>query len=207
MSDENKDKINDLLEAIENAQSNLSRAKQLISELGLGDIEEISKKAEGLDFMENNKNEKIVEGVFDGQNMIGPDGEKYTIPANYASKSKLVEGDILKLTISDDGSFVYKQIGPVERKRVTGALVKDEETGDFKMVAGGKSYKLILASVTYFKGEPGDEVIGLTTEEGSSKWAAVENIIKEGSEENKKLLEDGTDAELDIGVDIQLEDK
>ncbi|MFH1536835.1 MAG: hypothetical protein ABID45_02505 [Patescibacteria group bacterium] len=203
MSDENKDKIIDLLEAIENAQANLSRAKQIIPELGLGEIDEFVKKAEGLGMMENSKDEKIVEGVFDGQNMIGSDGEKFTIPANYASKSKLVEGDILKLTIANDGSFVYKQIGPVERKRVTGALVKDDETGDFKMVAKGKSYKLILASVTYFKGEPGDEVIGLTPIEDGSKWAAVENIIKEGEE--KPLLEDGTDAELDIGVDIQLD--
>ena len=47
-----------------------------------------------------------MEGVFDGQNMMGPDGKKYPVPANYASKSKLVEGDVLKLTISDDGSFI-----------------------------------------------------------------------------------------------------
>ena len=42
---------------------------------------------------------RVVEGVFNGQNMIGGDGEEYPIPANYSSKSKLVEGDILKLTI------------------------------------------------------------------------------------------------------------
>ena len=52
----------------------------------------------------------IVEGVFNGQIMIGPDGKQYSVPANYASKSKLVEGDILKLTIDKDGSFIFKQI-------------------------------------------------------------------------------------------------
>jgi len=30
---------------------------------------------------------KIVEGVFDGQNMLGSDGKNYPVPANYASKS------------------------------------------------------------------------------------------------------------------------
>src|SRR3989344_9662515 len=50
---------------------------------------------------------KVIEGVFDGQNMIGPDGKTYPVPANYASKSKLVQGDILKLTIADDGTFIY----------------------------------------------------------------------------------------------------
>ncbi len=35
---------------------------------------------------------KIIEGVFDGQMMLSPDG-KSTQSANYASKSKLVEGD------------------------------------------------------------------------------------------------------------------
>ncbi|MEJ0073033.1 MAG: hypothetical protein WDN27_03050 [Candidatus Saccharibacteria bacterium] len=44
------------------------------------------------------------------------------MPANYASKSKLVQGDILKLTIADDGAFLYKQIGPIARKQVVGAL-------------------------------------------------------------------------------------
>ena len=56
---------------------------------------------------------KVIEGVFDGQTMHDADGKAYPVPANYASKSKLVEGDILKLTIADDGSFIYKQIGPV----------------------------------------------------------------------------------------------
>ena len=35
---------------------------------------------------------RVVEGVFDGQNMVGSDGKIYSVPPNYASKSKLVEG-------------------------------------------------------------------------------------------------------------------
>ena len=109
--------------------------------------------------------------------MVGNDNKQYTIPANYASKSKLVEGDILKLTIDGSGNFVYKQIGPVERDRLVGTLVKDE--GDeYIVMVDKKVYKVILASVTYFKGDEGDEVIILVPKSTDSQFAAVENIIK-----------------------------
>ena len=125
--------------------------------------------------------ERVIEGVFDGQKMIGPDGKQYSIPANYISKSKLVEGDILKLTIDEYGNFVYKQIGPVERERLVGKLVKDEATGEYIVMVNGKkgrTYKVIMASVTYFKGTEGDEVVILVPKGTDSQWSAIENIIK-----------------------------
>src|SRR3989344_1091756 len=64
----------------------------------------------------------IVEGVFDGEEMIDAVGKKYPVPQNYASKSKIVPGDKLKLTITPDGTFIFKQIGPVDRKRVVGTI-------------------------------------------------------------------------------------
>jgi len=73
----------------------------------------------------SNKDEnigKVIEGVFDGQNMVGSDAKTYPVPANYASKSKLVQGDILKLTIAEDGAFLYKQIGPIPRKQIVGVF-------------------------------------------------------------------------------------
>jgi hypothetical protein len=91
-----------------------------------------------------------------------------------------VEGDVLKLTISDDGSFIYKQIGPVERKKMLGILMLDDK-GDFRVMAEGKPYKVLLASLTYFKSEPGDEVTIIVPEEHDSDWAAVENVIKKGA--------------------------
>lgn len=123
----------------------------------------------------------IVEGVFDGQVMIGPDGKKYSVPANYASKSKLVEGDLLKLTISPDGSFIFKQISPVDRKRVVGHLVKDKEMDQYVVLSEDRVYKILMASITYFKGEEGDEVVILVPKDSDSSWAAVENIIKQAN--------------------------
>jgi hypothetical protein len=138
---------------------------------------EIVKKAQTLNVSEGGK---IIEGVFDGQNMIGPDGKQYPVPANYASKSKLVEGDVLKLTIAEDGSFIYKQIGPIERRKVLGILVQDEK-GDYRVVAEGKPFKVLLASLTYFKSEPGDQVTIVVPKDKDAEWGAVENVIKAGS--------------------------
>ncbi|MBN1325465.1 hypothetical protein JW977_00580 [Candidatus Falkowbacteria bacterium] len=121
--------------------------------------------------------ERIIEGVFDGEKMIAYDGQIYTIPPNYASKSKLVEGDILKLTITKRGDFLYKQIGPIDRKRLIGELLLDK-SGNYQVLSEKKKYKVLPASVTYFKGQPGDEAIILVPKEAPSKWAAVENIVK-----------------------------
>ena len=118
---------------------------------------------------------KVIEGVFDGENMIGKDGRKYPVPPNYASKSKLVPGDKLKLTIASDGTFIYKQIGPVERTKLVGVL--EEDNGKFKVLAEGKYYSVLLASVTYFKAKPGDKLSIIVPEGQESDWAAVENLI------------------------------
>lgn len=146
---------------------------------------------------------KIIEGVFDGQNMMGPDGKKYPVPANYASKSKLVEGDVLKLTIADDGSFIYKQIGPVERVKKLGML-SQTENGEYRVVVDGKSYRILLASLTYFKAEPGDEVTIVVPQNGDTEWAAVENVIKaDGSSVEApgepKAGTDDIDRDLELG--------
>ena len=142
--------------------------EELVSRTRSGDHELIGPANEG----------KILEGVFDGQQMIGSDGKQYSVPPNYASKSKLVEGDILKLTIAPNGTFLFKQIGPIELSRVMGVLTQDENTSDWKAVANGKKYNILTASVTFFKGVPGDDIVVLVPKNAPSRWAAVENVIK-----------------------------
>ncbi len=119
---------------------------------------------------------RVLEGVFDGQNMVGSDGKTYPVPANYASKSKLVQGDILKLTIGDDGAFLYKQIGPIPRKQVVGVLVQKE--GHYFVEVGERSYRVLLASVTYFKAKPGDQIsVNVPEDDADSEWAAIEAAL------------------------------
>lgn len=167
---------------IESAERNLQSAKQLLREI-LGGTPASPRSMLGGEMAARpatvtlGGGGKVIEGTFDGQNMTGPDGKQYPVPANYASKSKLVEGDILKLTIAEDGSFIYKQIGPIERKKILGILMQDER-GDFRVLAEGKPFRVLLASLTYFKAEPGDEVTIIVPQTGDAVWAAVENVIK-----------------------------
>jgi hypothetical protein len=46
------------------------------------------------------------------------------------------------------------------------------------VVADDKRWNVLKASVTYFKGEPGDDAVVLVPKDAPAKWAAVENIIK-----------------------------
>jgi len=167
-----------IAQMIESAEKNIQSARQLLREMmggGKGsDTSEFAKRAQVLSISEGGK---VIEGMFDGQNMVGPDGKQYPVPANYASKSKLVEGDVLKLTIAEDGSFIYKQIGPIERRKILGSLLQDEK-GDYRVLAEGKSYRVLLASLTYFKSEPGDQVTIVLPKDKDATWGAVENVIK-----------------------------
>ncbi len=149
------------------AETSLAAAKELLISLVGEDEDDSDKTAPPIG--------KVIEGVFDGQNMIGPDGKTYPVPANYASKSKLVQGDILKLTIADDGTFIYKQIGPVPRKKVIGNLT--QKNGHYYVEVEGKEYRVLLASVTYFKAQPGDQVTVVVPEDDTAEWAAIEAAI------------------------------
>lgn len=157
---------------IQEAETNLAAAKELLISIVGDDGTVITPKAAPGDDVTG----KVVEGIFDGQRMAGPDGKEYPVPANYASKSKLVEGDILKLTIADDGSFIYKQIGPVERKQIIGTLAQHD--GSYYVEANGKEYRILLASVTYFKLAIGDQVtIVVPVDNPDAEWAAVEAAL------------------------------
>lgn len=118
---------------------------------------------------------RVIEGVFDGQNMMDGRGQTYPVPANYASKSKLVEGDGMKLTITDEGKFIYKQIAPIPRRTALGLLI--QEDGQYKVLAEGKSLRVLLASVTFYRAEVGDQVTVLLPQTGEAKWGAVEAVI------------------------------
>jgi len=185
-----------IAQMIDSAEKNIQSAKQLLREMMGGpatkaNLANLADKAVSLGISEGGK---VIEGVFDGQNMIGPDKKQYPVPANYASKSKLIEGDVLKLTISEDGSFIYKQIGPMERKKMLGILLVDEK-GDFKVLAEGKTFKVLLASLTYFKAEAGDEVTVVVPEGQNAEWAAVENVIKKANATSSTDVELGTEGE------------
>lgn len=171
-----------LKEMLDSAESNLRSARQIISELvgGTGNSKTQYTKQAAAIKPSGEKEASVIEGVFDGQNMIGPDGKSYPVPANYASKSKLVPGDVLKLTIAEDGAFLYKQIGPVERKRIIGPLIYED--GQYRVLTNGKAYKVLLASITYYHAEVGDQVTLIVPEFEESEWGAIDNVLPKTGE-------------------------
>ena len=181
MSEEQNQNKNETLKKILSSMQN-----QLTAALSLLDVDtkmvenmdEFVKSQPGSENAIESAGFKVVEGVFDGENMVGSDGRKYNVPPNYASKSKLIEGDLMKLTIKPNGAFLFKQIGPIERERKVGQLAHDSDTGEYGALVGAKLYRILKASVSYYKGNIGDEVILLVPKNNPSKWAAVDNIIK-----------------------------
>ena len=186
MEESKQNKIVLLRQMIENAERNITAAKQIILQLDGG----LKKSVKDL------KMNQIIEGSFDGEKMISLDGKSYPVPANYASKSKLVEGDLLKLSITEDGLFLYKQISPIERRKIIG-IVMSGNNDKYYVLSEGKKYKVLLASLTYFKAEKGNEVTLVVPKEKISEWAAVEAVM-DNAENNS--------GNLDLGIDNMADD-
>ncbi len=185
-----QDLLQKLSESIASANSSVQAAEKIMqmlaSELGVESdsltvrMEEIVSKQRETHIYDDDE-KKIIEGVFDGQNMIDPEDNTYPVPANYASKSKLIEGDGLKLMIQPNGAFIYKQISPTARKLITGPLVLDGS--QYQVLSEGKTYNVLYASVTFFRAHVGDEVTIVVPADKPSRWAAIENVLPEGGAE------------------------
>jgi hypothetical protein len=155
---------------LDSAESNIRAARNLLFSREL--TEKVNKLAADDDSTDS------IEGVFDGEFMIGQNKKRYPVHANYASKSKLLPGDVLKLTISENGSFLFKQIGPIRRKQVVGKLESADNNRYFVTLEGNK-YRISAASVSYFKAKVNDSLTILIPEDAPSEWAAVENLIED----------------------------
>lgn len=189
-------------ELIDSATNSLKTARNMLADLtGVQDVARQKFAARASAVSMGSVTGKVVEGVFDGQNMVDSDGQTYPVPANYASKSKLVEADGMKLTITEDGKFIYKQIRPVDRRTVVGALI--QEDGQYKVLAEGKTYRVLLASVTFYRAEVGDQVTIILPKDGDAHWGAVENVIPRHVSEAavRSFVRGGEDGELTPSVD------
>lgn len=166
-------KLSQIRKLLQEAEEKIQAAKRVLFE------QVYQEKAEKLEICQRGPN-IIVEGIFNGEEMMDKTGKKYAVPANYCSKSKLVSGDSLKLTIASDGSYIFKQIGPVDRKRLTGKITKKGD--EWQISAEGKKYRCLQAAATYFKAKVGDKITIILPRTGESEWAAIENILEKGGE-------------------------
>lgn len=163
---------------IHNMRRQLDGLERILLEAETLEPEELEALLKGARLENQTVQSRFVDGVFNGEEMIGEDGQVYSVPHNYASKSKLVEGDLLRLIIADGGKFIFKQKGPIERERTVGMLVREEQTDGWCVVADGRKFCVLPAAVSFHRGEAGDDVVVLLPKNAPSKWAAVENIIK-----------------------------
>lgn len=145
----------------------------------LNQIEKVQNAIENLeqeDRRTHYQNIPGTEGVFDGQYLVAQDGRKTEVPANYAAKSKLVYGDILKV-FTDSGRQIFKQIDRVERKKIEGVLAKKE--GKWYLLADSGSYKISDASAEYNKAELNDRASALIPAENPKvSFASLDVVFK-----------------------------
>ena len=173
----NANKIDLIRQALSASESSIKLARQLLSEVESGGKGDKPKAKEMPGTV----------GVFEGETMTTQNGEKYSVPENYASKSILVVGDTLKL-VEDGGKKRFKQIEHVKRHKTTGIIAKKE--GKWTAVTSEGSYKILPASVEHFKGDVGDEVlVQLPANNLQTPWAAVEKVTKKDGEVQEKKSE------------------
>lgn len=120
---------------------------------------------------------KIVEWIFDGTFMVWADWNKYPVPTNYSSKSKLIQWDWLKCTILKDGTLKYKVINQIERKFLKWTLIKSQNW-QVVVVAWDRQFRLNQAAVTYYGGEIWDDATIIVPAQSDSDFWAIELVVK-----------------------------
>lgn len=175
----NKNQIQAIKDFIITAEKSLKNAKKLLNDLIKDNDLDLNKTIDldtsGLHSY-NSEDSKIIEWVFTGEEMYGVDGDKYPIPANYASKSKMVQWDKLKLTISWNWKMLYKQIKPIERETTTWLLTKNK--WKYQAVADWKTYDLLTAAVTHCWANIWDNLALIIPKWKDATFAAIDSVIK-----------------------------
>jgi len=64
----------------------------------------------------------------------------------------------------------------VARKQLVGTLIL--ENGHYFIDTGSKRFRVLLASVTYFKAKPNDQIsVNVPEDDSTTEWAAIEAAL------------------------------
>ena len=172
-------------QALAAAQASIELSKQLLAELMGVPVPTVANPIKVMKAPERASSMSVpgTTGTYDGENMVTASGQKYPVPANYASKTVLVFGDTLKMVDSlnslDSGASgkaplkLFKQIERVKRQRVTGVLTQ-KDNGWYLTNSDG-SYKVLEAAVKHYGLNVGDSVMAvLPKDNAQSTFAALE---------------------------------
>jgi len=167
--------IHALQELISTAERSLHHAKNLMTQIsGKKVLPQVEPDMAGLHAYKHGKS-KVIEGVFTGKDMLGVDKKTYPVPANYASKSKIIEGSKLKMTIKADGSYQYKIIDEIDFDTTTGTLIKEADT--FIIISQQGIYQVLPASVTYLQAHVGDRVAIRIPRGIKATYATIDTLV------------------------------
>jgi hypothetical protein len=173
MQDENK--IKALRDLIHSAQNSINSAKKILNTLLWEESDEYPDiDASWLSSYQSGELQ-IVEGVFTGEAMLGPDGSTYPVPQNYASKSLLVQGSKLKAIIEPNGRIKYKIIGEIPFETKVGIITRNGEK--YQINTDDRSYHVLMAAITFHKCEVWDTVSIRVPEWKDATYAVIEAII------------------------------
>jgi hypothetical protein len=185
-------KIQSALSMVEIAESNLKNLRQNLLQI----LEENGQKANYSTLPAHKSRDEqtvateVVEGNFDGENMVGDNGQVYLVPQNYASKSQLVIGDRMKWLLTSDRE-IYKLIAPVERERVSGIFSMDGDNYAVIVENIKNPVRILKASATFaIKNQGlsvGDEVVILIPKNATPTWGALVSVVKKNKVEVETL--------------------
>lgn len=127
---------------------------------------------------------EVVEGYFDGENMIGDNGKSYPVPPNYASKTQLIIGDRMKRILTTTRES-FKLIKPAERQRVVGTFQIDPQQDLYYVDVDGfdQPVRILKASATFamknLSLQLGDRVAIIVPKDSTPLWGALSSVVTE----------------------------
>jgi hypothetical protein len=202
-------KVQSILSLIEIAENNLHNAKtllaQILDEKGASPNTESTYKNISSD---ESQAIEVVEGYFDGEGMMGDNGQNYTVPQNYASKTQLVIGDRMKWMLTPDRE-IYKLIGQAARERIIGTFSMEGDSFVVITEQHPKPVKILKASATFAMKNLGlnfgDEVVIIVPKGVTPTWGAFSSVVKTLSESEKNLIlnNDKANKEIDQNVEVR----
>jgi hypothetical protein len=143
---------------------------------------------------------EVVEGYFDGENMIGDNGQIYPVPQNYASKTQLVIGDRMKWIMTSYRE-IFKLIQPAARRRVTGTFTIEGDSYIVLVDEFPAPVKILKASATYaiknLSLSIGDAVAIYIPQDATPVWGAFISVVKGNETKPEEATTNTKVSELD----------
>ncbi len=167
--DPNQKKIQLIQDLLESAEKSVQHAKNLLEEL-------TNASSSGASTFDSNV--KIIEGVFKGDHLLGDDSERYEVAANYASKSKIIEGSRLRGTIMPDGRIKYTITEKAQYELKLGRVVTNDQHETLIQIDDYQA-KVLWESITFFRLEEGDEAYIRVPKGQKAEFAVIDSSLTE----------------------------